>query len=643
MVRCPKPTTSTKKKKTLTGKLKDGVEASKRRTVVADKTTKILHRSKVNIVKHDEKYVDLTKKLLNAQEKQLNITNKMNAYRAKMATTLPKQLEMYKKQALPMSMLPGVTPLPKKMAPGLPGLGATALPMSMLPGVGPAPTPGRQAIGMPPGLPEGKPSLINKTLSSLGKLAPLLKKASSSFLAETGKRNKSHSLGVKSAISTVASFFLLKKILGKLQESSGYLGAVFKILSVAFKLALMPIATVLGAFLMPYTLQILDALRGMLTAIKGPLADLIGGKISIAEFLEVALPAMGEAFKTIGSVIGSAIIGFLDLVGMVWPKVEPYFLKAFDAIAGFIETTLWPKLEPLLIAGFDKFITILDAKLPDLAERVGEGLGKALITLGPPIFKGILSALWIAFKSFIMGLCGMSEGIISAFGLTFNKFIIGLELLILGVLVAITLFGTSLPAALILGIGFILAMLFVVQAKLAIMFWGWVANLAATGLKFIYDLGATFGKWVYDIGAAFGSFISNLKSTLKSIPSLILNAAKSAIGIGGGSKASSVAAGATTGVATGGKKGGIGGLIGGLIGKLPFFADGGIATKPTAGIFGENGPEALVPLKKGGMGGNYTFNISIDQPQISSDMDIDEIARRVSDQIYSNVRRSTSW
>ena len=50
------------------------------------------------------------------------------------------------------------------------------------------------------------------------------------------------------------------------------------------------------------------------------------------------------------------------------------------------------------------------------------------------------------------------------------------------------------------------------------------------------------------------------------------------------------------------------------IGGLPRFADGGIATKPTLGIFGEAGPEALVPLSRGGnsmLGGNNTYNITI--------------------------------
>jgi hypothetical protein len=40
------------------------------------------------------------------------------------------------------------------------------------------------------------------------------------------------------------------------------------------------------------------------------------------------------------------------------------------------------------------------------------------------------------------------------------------------------------------------------------------------------------------------------------------------------------------------------------------FAEGGIATRPTAGIFGEAGAEALIPLDRlKDIGGNVTVNI----------------------------------
>jgi len=42
---------------------------------------------------------------------------------------------------------------------------------------------------------------------------------------------------------------------------------------------------------------------------------------------------------------------------------------------------------------------------------------------------------------------------------------------------------------------------------------------------------------------------------------------------------------------------------------LPHFAEGGIVNRPTVGLFGESGPEAIVPLSKAGIGGevNITY------------------------------------
>ncbi len=59
-----------------------------------------------------------------------------------------------------------------------------------------------------------------------------------------------------------------------------------------------------------------------------------------------------------------------------------------------------------------------------------------------------------------------------------------------------------------------------------------------------------------------------------------------------------------SGLATGVKK------IGGLVSQALPFADGGIVTKPTLGLVGEAGPEAIIPLSKAGMMGGITVNIT---------------------------------
>lgn len=75
-------------------------------------------------------------------------------------------------------------------------------------------------------------------------------------------------------------------------------------------------------------------------------------------------------------------------------------------------------------------------------------------------------------------------------------------------------------------------------------------------------------------------------------------------------------------------------LGGGSIGlpRLPTFAQGGIATRPTAGIFGEKSPEALIPLSRLGRTGSVTVNVyaGVGDPV--------EIGREVVDAIHAFER-----
>lgn len=84
------------------------------------------------------------------------------------------------------------------------------------------------------------------------------------------------------------------------------------------------------------------------------------------------------------------------------------------------------------------------------------------------------------------------------------------------------------------------------------------------------------------------------------------------------------------------------GGLGNILSVLP-FADGGIVTRPTLGLVGEAGPEAIIPLDKlGGMGGGITVNVS---GSVISEGDLVETVRRglVNAQrngaqlVYSNV------
>jgi len=70
-----------------------------------------------------------------------------------------------------------------------------------------------------------------------------------------------------------------------------------------------------------------------------------------------------------------------------------------------------------------------------------------------------------------------------------------------------------------------------------------------------------------------------------------------------------------------------------MIPKIPLMAQGGIVRSPTLAMIGERGPEAVVPLGRGGMGGGITINI------LGPTYGFDDFERRVSSAIRDGVRR----
>jgi hypothetical protein len=77
-------------------------------------------------------------------------------------------------------------------------------------------------------------------------------------------------------------------------------------------------------------------------------------------------------------------------------------------------------------------------------------------------------------------------------------------------------------------------------------------------------------------------------------------------------------------------------------GMIPGFAEGGIVTRPTLAMIGENGPEAVVPLNGGS---SFSTSNSVVAPTIniyatlSSDLDVRNIATEVSRILIDDYRR----
>ena len=67
--------------------------------------------------------------------------------------------------------------------------------------------------------------------------------------------------------------------------------------------------------------------------------------------------------------------------------------------------------------------------------------------------------------------------------------------------------------------------------------------------------------------------------------------------------------------------------------EIPSLAAGGIVTKPTLALIGENGPEAVVPLGSRGASGGITINI------LGPTYGFDDFERKVGSAIRDGVRR----
>jgi len=69
--------------------------------------------------------------------------------------------------------------------------------------------------------------------------------------------------------------------------------------------------------------------------------------------------------------------------------------------------------------------------------------------------------------------------------------------------------------------------------------------------------------------------------------------------------------------------------------SIPKLKEGGIVTRPTMALIGEKGPEAVVPLSGGGMGG---ISVNIENASFREDQDIEEVFFRISDLLEEKRR-----
>lgn len=76
--------------------------------------------------------------------------------------------------------------------------------------------------------------------------------------------------------------------------------------------------------------------------------------------------------------------------------------------------------------------------------------------------------------------------------------------------------------------------------------------------------------------------------------------------------------------------------------SFPGFQAGGIVKKPTIGLFGEAGPEAVIPLNKMGDMGTKNYNVTFTGPVMGNPAEARLFAREISKYIDEEKARGLS-
>jgi tape measure domain-containing protein len=159
--------------------------------------------------------------------------------------------------------------------------------------------------------------------------------------------------------------------------------------------------------------------------------------------------------------------------------------------------------------------------------------------------------------------------------------------------------------------------------------WARIKSLVGEGLEFMKGLFTSYVKPLTDamgglwdsIGNAVGAGVSRVKDFVKGMLNDIIEMVNAVI-----RKINSVAQKGAGGL----------GMDIASIPEIPKLAKGGIVTEPTIAMIGEAGPEAVVPLSRGGgMGG--TINITI-----NGDVSGEELVRKVGDELTRMLQLSTA-
>jgi len=402
--------------------------------------------------------------------------------------------------------------------------------------------------------------------------------------------------------------------------------------------AIARIAEMVGWFarLSPTTQGVIIAILGAAAA-AGPLLVAIGSVVSAVTNLVPVIKGLGIALKFLAAnPIGLAITAIAALVAVGvylynnWDEIRPKVVAIWEAITSraraiwdavanwFVE--LWDSITNVFMTAWEYIVGFLRAEFELL---------KGIVTAGIQFITGDWAGAWETISSTVRSVFGplvdWIEGKIDA---VVGFFADMYEAVVGGSYVPDMMDGISqnfsrlndemvVPTQEATGkvkqafedmekkssssVGNLIAK----SGKLA----GGIGGGGGGGMKAATGVSGLIGKATGGLGAfkdiagglsSFGLAIPGLQ-----LPSAILSGIMNADKIWGGAK-----------------------KLWGGIKKLKFWADGGIVTKPTLGVAGEAGPEAIIPLKDLKSGRNTQVQVYLDRDTI-----IDTVIRGAGDKL----------
>jgi hypothetical protein len=189
-------------------------------------------------------------------------------------------------------------------------------------------------------------------------------------------------------------FQAIMEVVNILRKASPVFDAIFKMLELSFKLALMPLATIIGIILMPYVRKMMrqsaEFLRTSMTKLKAGSAGLTGKDLEDFQ-LKAAGEAMGGMFDTLLPGIGKLLGVVVQIIGALLPWA------VYELGSIIIDINMW--LGASIIKGLIHVGLWIVKGIISIAEALTAGIVSGIITAIKWLLEGIIKlGSWVMIK-----------------------------------------------------------------------------------------------------------------------------------------------------------------------------------------------------------------------------------------------------